>query len=80
MFQEGMNLDEAAGRISPVVAVPADKIAGFVILVIVDDDGPGPAIAASENIPPSVAAILLHDAGTILAQTLAESERLRGCN
>jgi len=80
MFQEGMKLDEAAGRIGPILGEPADKIAGFVILAILDEPGAGLAIAASENIPPAMAAILLHDAGTILAQALADNERQAGCN
>ena len=71
--QPGMMLADAARLIGPLIGVPPDQIAGFVLLVVVDDDG-GPAIAASDNIPPAMAADLMLLAGEMLARS--ERERL----
>lgn len=79
-FQEGMRLVEAAERIGPILDLPPERVAGFVILVIDSEPGTGPAISASENIPPAAAAMLMHDAAVILAQTIADDERRAGCN
>lgn len=58
-FQRGMSLSDAAERIAPIVELPADQIAGFVIVVIPATDDVGWSVAASENMPPETAGLLL---------------------
>jgi hypothetical protein len=70
-FKRGMNLAEAAERIGPILGLPPEQLAGFVIIAVVDDDNSGPAIAASENITPVMAAEMLTLTGGMLAANLA---------
>jgi hypothetical protein len=81
-FHQGMHLSEAAERIGPIVGMPPEQIAGFVIVVVdtEPEPGTGPVIAASENIPPAIAADLMILAGEMLAANLAADAARRGCN
>jgi hypothetical protein len=80
LFEKGMSFTDAAERIGQITDTPAEQVAGFVILVITGESEGAPVISASDNIPPASAAMLLHDAGVILAQSLADAERRGGCN
>jgi hypothetical protein len=65
-FQQGMNLKEAAERLAPLAGLDPAEVAGFILLIVVDDDEQGPAVAASDNIPPHVAGHMLILAGNML--------------
>lgn len=81
-FNQGMPLSEAAELIGPIVEMPPEEIGGFLIVVIdaEPEPGTGPVIAASENIPPAMAADLMILAGQTLAANLAADAARRGCN
>lgn len=72
-FHQGMSLSEATERIGPIVGMPPERIGGFVIVVVdtEPEPGTGPVVAASENIPPAMAADLMVLAGEMLAANLA---------
>jgi hypothetical protein len=77
IHKPGMKLDEAAERLAPIVDFPPDEIAGFVIVVLPADPGTGPGIAASENIPPHMAAHMLDIVAQMLFAAEAEAARIR---
>lgn len=75
-FHEGIGLEAAVERLAPIVGLPADQIAGFVIVAIPADDGAGPSVAASDNVPPEAAALLLGAVARVLT-TAAAMHRAR---
>lgn len=74
-IQHGMPLSDAAERIAPIVDLPADQIAGFVIVVVPAADDVGWSVAASENMPPETAGLLLGTVAGALVTTAAAMHR-----
>ena len=79
-YQGGMSLADAAERIAPIAKLEPGKVAGFVLIVIVDDDDSPPAIAASENIPPHLAAHILDVTARHMFAAEMERQRKAGEN